>query len=450
MPFVYQIVGAALLGGGLLGGALAQVPSHLSPLTLDVALHEAQARSQSLAAQDASSRAAQDMAVAAGRLPDPTLRLSMDNLPIEGANAFSVSAEPMTMRAVGLAQTFVGADKRHARSARYAREGDAAQAQRALAVSGLRQQTALAWFDRYYQQQLLDLLSQQRTETALQIEAAEAAYRTGRGAQADVWAAQSAVARLDDRILEARARAANARSTLARWVGNVADAPLGSAPSLARTRYTREAPARQLERHPDLGVLSSRQALAQAEADMAQQDKQADWSASFMFSQRGPAYANMVSVGVTIPLQWDQQNRQDRELSARLAKVEQIRAERDEMARAHLAQTQTWLASWQSNLTRLAHYDQTLIVLARERTQAALAAYRGGKLPLTGVLEARQMEIDTQVERLRLEMQTAALWSALEYLLPDDNAVTNPGTNATTTSAINPPPHSITAQEHAQ
>lgn len=426
MPFVFHFVGAALLGAGLLGGALAQVPSHLSPLSLDLALREAETRSQTLVAQDAASRSAQELAVAAGRLPDPTLRLSLDNLPIEGNNAFSVAAEGMTMRSFGLAQTFVSAEKRLARSARYERESDAAQALRVLRLSELRQQTALAWFDRHYQQQMLDLLKQQREETALQIEAAETAYRSGRGMQTDVWAAQSAVARLDDRIVEARTRVANARSVLARWVGNVADAPLGDAPSLARTRYMSEAPAHQLERHPDLGVLSSRQALAQAEADIAQQDKQADWSASFILSQRGPAYANMVSVGVTIPLQWDQKNRQNRELSARLAKVEQIRAERDELARAHLAQTQTWLASWQSNLTRLAHYDQTLLVLARERTQAALAAYRGGKMLLTGVLEARRMEIDTQVERLRLEMQTAALWAALEYLLPDATPATNP------------------------
>jgi hypothetical protein len=92
------------------------------------------------------------------------------------------------------------------------------------------------------------------------------------------------------------------------------------------------------------------------------------------------------------------------------------------LARAHLAQTQTLLASWQSNLTRLTHYDKILIVLARDRTQAALAAYRGGKLPLTGVLEARRMEIDTHMERLRIEMLTAALWTSLEYLLPDGSS----------------------------
>ena len=47
---------------------------------------------------------------------------------------------------------------------------------------------------------------------------------------------------------------------------------------------------------------------------------------------------------------------------------------------------------------------------------------------LAAVLEARRMEIDTQMERLRLEMETAALWSQLEYVIPVqlDRAATTP------------------------
>ena len=33
-----------------------------------------------------------------------------------------------------------------------------------------------------------------------------------------------------------------------------------------------------------------------------------------MYSQRGPAYSNMVSLNVSLPLPWDRKNRQDREL----------------------------------------------------------------------------------------------------------------------------------------
>ena len=89
-----------------------------------------------------------------------------------------------------------------------------------MQLAELRRGTALAWFDRYYQQQMVALLSKQRDEAALQIEAADAAYRTGRGAQADVFMARSGVARIEDRIRAAQAREANATTTLARWVGN--------------------------------------------------------------------------------------------------------------------------------------------------------------------------------------------------------------------------------------
>jgi len=269
------------------------------------------------------------------------------------------------------------------------------------------------------------LLSKQRDEAALQIEAADAAYRGGRGAQADAFMARSSVARIEDRIRDARSREANATTALARWVGDLAAAPLGDAPPISRTRLAAQHLAHRIAQHPDIALMASKEAVALAEAEVARQDKRADWSVSLMYSQRGDAFSNMVSFAVSVPLQWDQQHRQDRELAARLAKAEQARAEREEMTRVHLAETGRWLTSWRSNLGRLADYDATLIPLAAERTRAALAAYRGGRGDLAGVLEARRMEIDTRVERLRIEMETAGLWVELEYLIPTEGDAEN-------------------------
>ena len=42
--------------------------------------------------------------------------------------------------------------------------------------------------------------------------------------------------------------------------------------------------------------------------------------------------------GVSVPLQWDQKNRQDRELAARLAGIDEARARREELQRAHEAE----------------------------------------------------------------------------------------------------------------
>lgn len=408
---------AIVLAASLCGGT-AQAAAGVPPLTLEAALAAAQARSRALVAQDAAARSASELAVAAQRLPDPMLRLSIDNLPVDGPMRYSLSEDFMTMRSVGLSQTFTRADKRRARATRFEREADAARAAKAMQLAELKRGTALAWFDRHYQQRMVDLWSAQRDEARLQVDAAEAAYRAGRGPQADVFLARSSVARIEDRIQAVRARLANATTQLARWVGELADAPLGEAPPISDTRLAAHALTHELERHPDIALMASKEAVAGAEAEIARQDKHPDWSVSLMYSQRGPGYSNMASFAVSVPLQWDQQNRQDREVAARLAKAEQVRAEREEMTRAHRAETERWLTTWRSNLARLADYDATLIPLAAERTRAALAAWRGGRGDLAGVLEARRVEIDTRLERLRIEMETAALWTELEYLIP--------------------------------
>jgi len=59
------------------------------------------------------------------------------------------------------------------------------------------------------------------------------------------------------------------------------------------------------------------------------------------------------------------------------------------------------------------------VPLARERTVATLAAYRGGKASLTDVLGARRTESEMQMQSVEMERETAHLWARLEFALPD-------------------------------
>lgn len=401
--------------------AVAVQPEPSSPLTLSAALELAERRSQALPAQDHAAAAARDLALAAGRLPDPTLRLSADNVPVDGPMRFSLSEDFMTMRSIGITQTLIGRDKRQARSARFEREADAAYGSRVFALASLRQATAVAWFERQLAQQRVDLLVRQKAEVQLQVDAAEAAYRAGRGAQADVFLARSAVARIEDAAALARAGVDVAMARLERWVGADAARPV-DATDLRHLRLDPQRLAQSVEAYPEIALLAAREETARAEAEIARQERSADWSVSLMYSQRGSAYSDMVSVGVSIPLQWDRGNRQDRVLSARLSQAEQLRAEREEAAREASARVRVDIANWRANLERLAQYDTALVPLAQERTDAALAAYRGGKATLAAVLEARAAQVRTQLERLDIEFATARLWAGLAYLLPDEAA----------------------------
>lgn len=395
-------------------------------LTLDQALRTAQGRSQQLVAQDAAAAASRDLAVAVGQRPDPTLKVGINNLPINAQDRFSLTRDFMTMRSVGVMQEITGRDKLKARSARFDREAEAAEASHVLVLANLRRDTAMAWLERYYQEQMLVVLRAQRSEAGLQVEAADAAYRGGRGAQADVFAARSTVALIEDRIRQTERQVATATTRLARWTGDAAQQPLGDLPLVAAVRLNADSLAGQVEHHPELAVMRKQEEMARAEADIALSNKRSDWSVELMYNQRGPAYSNMVTVNLSIPLQLDRKNRQDRDVAAKLAVAEQMRAQREEATRERLAETRSWLQEWQSNRERLAQYDSSLIPLAMERTRAALAAYRGGSGPLGAVLEARRMEIDTRMDRLRLEMETAARWAQLEFLVPPNHDAAMP------------------------
>lgn len=420
--YLWTIDGSRCAGAMLLAAAcfaLAPPPARAqASLAFEQAIAIAQARSLRLRAHDAAIRAAQDMAVAAGQLPDPVVKAGISNLPVNGADRFSIARDFMTMRSIGVMQEFTRSDKRAARAARYESQAQAVAAEREAALAELQRGTAAAWFDLHYAQQIEAMLVEQRDETRLQVDAADAAYRAARGAQADVFAARGAVAHIDDRLAQARREIDTARSELARWIGEASALPLGSAPPGDRLPFAAEALAAHLQAHPRLQVLDRQRDTRQADAQIAQSNQRADWTVELMVSQRGSRFSDMVSVQVSIPLQLDRRHRQDRELSARLAAVDQIEAERQEAQREVQAQANALLVAWRNSRERLAFYASTILPLATQRRLAALAGYRAGSGTLDSVLAARRDEIDARIDQLRIAIESARLWTQLAYLIP--------------------------------
>lgn len=388
------------------------------PLTLAHAQRLAVERSRQLTAQDHAVAAARDMAVAAGQLPDPVLKLGIDNLPVNGPDRFSLTSDFMTMRRIGVMQEITRADKRELRAERFNRDAEKTVAEKNVTAALIERDTALAWLDRYYAEAMAAVIAEQGSQARLEVQGAEGAYRAGRGNQADVFAARSALALFDDRASEIQRRVRNAKTMLARWIGAATDLPLAGKPAIDAIRLDPAALDTQLAHHPQIAVLDKREEIAATEARLAQANKKADWSVELMYQQRGPAYSNMIGIGVSIPLQWDQKNRQNRELSSKLAMIEQVKAEREDLLRMHIAETRIMIAEWENGRERQARYQRDLIPLANDRTLAAIAAYRGGKSSLADVLAARRNEIDVRIQALQLETDTARLWAQINFLFP--------------------------------
>ena len=113
-------------------------------------------------------------------------------------------------------------------------------------------------------------------------------------------------------------------------------------------------------------------------------------------------------------------------MSARLATIEQISAEREEALRLHVAEARVMIGEWENGRERSLRYERELIPLAEERTQAAIAAYRGGKSTLGDVLTARRSEIEVRILALQLAADTARLWAQLNFLVPAGTPPSHP------------------------
>jgi outer membrane protein TolC len=399
-----------------------------APLSLAEAQRLALARSRQLVAQDAGAAASQDLAVAARQLPDPVLKLGVDNLPVTGTERYSLSSDFMTMRRVGLMQELTRSDKRRLRAERFEREADKALAEKDRLSAAIERDTALAWLDRYYTDAMLAAIAEQRAQAALAIEAAEGAYRGGRGSQADVLSARVALGLIDDRASELDRKRQDAAVRLERWIGAAAQLPLFGKPDIDMLRFDLAALdtaslGAHLAHHPEIAVLGKQEQIAQAEAGLAKANEKPDWTVEVNYQRRGSGFSDMVSVGVSVPLQWDRRNRQDRELAAKLAAVEQARDERDEMLRQHLGETRVLINAWRNDLERRERYERELIPLAMQRGAAALAAYRGGKAGIGEVLAARRDEIDLRLQALQLEAAAAQRWAYLNFLYPSTQSM---------------------------
>ena len=376
-----------------------------TPLTLPEAQRLAVARSRQLVAQDAALTAARAMAVSAGQLPDPIATIGVNNLPVNGPDAWSLTRDFMTMTSVGIMQEFTRTEKREARAQRYAREADKALAEKDSRLASIQRDTALAWLDRYYAEAMAAVVAEQSTQARVEIEAAETAYRAGRGNLADVVMARSALVSLDDRASEMGRRVSAAKIALARWIGSDAESPLAGRPAIDSIRLDSQTLDEDLQHHPQIAVLARQEAVAAAEVKIAQANKKPDWSVALMYSQRGSAYSNLISLNVSVPLQWDQTNRQDREVAAKLAMLDQVRAEREDMLRAHIAEVRAMIAEWENDRERSARYAREVLTLAAGRTHLRLQA-------------------------LQLEMDTARLWAQLNFLVPDGRRDTHVSINA--------------------
>jgi outer membrane protein, heavy metal efflux system len=389
------------------------------PLSLDEALRLAQARSPQLAAQVASAAAAAALVPAAGQNPDPKLIAGVENLPVQGGDRWSLTRDFMTMRKVGVMQDFVRGSKREGREAR----ADA-EARRELAIvemqrADLRREVATAWFERFYAARSRELIGALASEAQLQSDASTAELAAGRGSASDALAARALRATLADRDLETQRQSRRAEAMLTRWLGEDASRTPVAQPDIEHVAHHAGDFEANLERHPHLAMFAPMIAMAEAELRLAQAAKDPDWSVELSYAQRGPEYANMVSVMFRMELPVFAGRRQDPVIESKRRALDQAQAQAEDARRRHVAEIRAWLADWEIAKARLERHRKDIVPYAEERARLAQSAYAGGRADLASVFDARRMALDARIAALGAEAELARAWVQLAYLLPD-------------------------------
>lgn len=408
---------ASLVGLAVHAHAVAQ------PLTLSDALRAGEAQAPRLAAQRHAVTAAGYQLGRASELPDPRLKFGVENLPVTGPGQFRYDQDFMTQRTVGLMQEFPSAAKRAARGERASRQHELEQAGLAAQRANAQREIAAAWIDLYYAESARLALVKLAEQYRLQSDSSAAGIARGRQTAADAFAQRIALEQAVDRTIEQERVVAKARIALSAWIGADANRPLDTPPDTDRFAHPPEHLLERLGEHPALRLFDEREALAQAEVGLARSTRERDWSLEVGYSQRKPAFDNMISVMVAIDLPIARERRQDRDVASKLAEVEQARAMREDARRMHEVEIRGLLADWSTAGRRIERFDKVLAPLARDRAEAALAAYRGGRGELAAVFEAERARTETELARLQARQERGRAWAGLNYLYPAEGHV---------------------------
>ncbi|AIO66257.1 TolC family protein [Burkholderia oklahomensis] len=382
--------------------------------TLDAALQSATDRSAAMQAAQASVQASAELAVKAGQLPDPMLKAGIDNLPIDGPQRFTIGQESMTMRRIGIEQEWVSGDKRRLRAALANEVVGRERAGYLAQLANVRQQTAVAWLNATYAKKALALQRELVDAMNRELAATQAAYRGAKATAADALQARALLAQARDQQLKARQAFDVALIDLSRRTAVPVSDVSGEPP--APVSFVPSLPSDEL-RHvqPKLIAADGDVAVADADVAVASSERRPNWTWEIAYQQRGAPYANMVSIGVTIPLPLNRRDRQNRDVAEKRALATKARLMYEDARRQVEADIRTQSATLASGCARLAELDRSLLPAADERVRLADAAYRAGAGSLADAFAARRARLDARLQVLDLERDVAQTWAQLEY-----------------------------------
>ena len=413
---------AAACALGLAPPATAQQHMHAVPppqdrasagpvLGLQDALALTTADQPRIEAYERDAQASDEAAIAARSLPDPQITAGVQNYPVTGLNAPSPTRDEMTMYTVGVTREQVRRSKREAAAQKILADALVSRKQASAEERHIRRDAMFAWIDaveaRAKQKLLERIIADLRTGRKVM----EAGVPTGGSTPALVLQADAEIAIEQSALADAERAEKHARSELARWIGPAAYRPLPDVVPNVEVPLGMMPP---IDAHPEVQVALAEQQVAERQVNVAVQNKKWDptWSASVGFR---PRYGEMATLTVSIPLQINQRNRQDRLVAEARSRADAAALRAEDMRRELAEEYRSAVADYEGSTAEIERLNKDAIPALEGAFKAAEARYEaggGGTLEQPFAIVRRYVEVHIQ----SVEAQARRARAAAEIL----------------------------------
>ena len=390
-----------------------------NPLTLAEAEQTALADEPGTLGLLSKAAAMDEYAVVAEHLPEPSLRIGLNNFPIESGG---FETEGMTSVGIGIRQEFPSGSSRAA-SAKYydSRAGefrDNADARRDRVLLAVRD----AWLDSYQYQEMYKLIEEARPLFVDLASVSQSLYSVGRKSQKDVLRAELELSRLDDRALEIVRQKNHARAVMSEWLGQHSARPVAATLPSWEALPPLEELQQRLQEHPSLQAADKSIAARDASVELASEKGKPRVALDVGYNYRegflpsGEPRSDFVSIAVSVGLPMFQRQSVDSTLTAALGERSAARSDRERLLRSLQSELAGAYMRWADLDRRVSLYETKILEQSRDHANAALLAYQNDKGDFADVMRGYVDELDVRTQVLRLKVERAKSYVLLANL----------------------------------
>jgi outer membrane protein TolC len=339
------------------------------------------------------AEAARQRVSPAGALDDPMLEAGLVNVPTD---SWRLNREDMTMKMLGLAQRFPFPGKRALRREVAERDAETAEQGYRETVNRVARDVKLTYLDLALALESVRLSKDTTLVLEQFLRIVESRYAVGQGAQADVFKAQTQLAKMREELLRMERERPVMEAELAMLLGRAGAAsiaaPLPGTPQLRlELESLRETALRQ---RPQLLALRKVVEKNNASIALARKEYNPDFDVRLSYGQResmpdGTKRPDMVSLMVAINLPIWGRDKVDPRIAEARSMRDQAQSMYHEQHNDVFAKLRQQVAIAEQSRKSAELYDTAILPQARLAVESALSAYRVNRVDLLMLLDSQ-------------------------------------------------------------